>query len=484
MKLQQRYVILAVLFVICVGGLNLLLVLKIHHGLFSAVQILPGVLKKQFAPETLRPEPNKFVRQLTAEEFRENPAYKTGNPLIDDYGKNNPMALGEGGVAVAVPEHMKQNVTAVLEKYHINVLASDVIPLNRKVPDSRFAGCALKTYPKDLPSASILIPFHNEWLSILLRTIYSVINRTPRRLLWEILLVDDASTMEPLKGQLDAYIASQFPIGLVRVIRLKERVGLIRGRMVGVRGATGEVVVIFDSHMESHPKSLALGVLDYIKADNLAYTFKDYLTRYGFDWRLLFFETYFRADQYGADGTSPKRLEPLLTQVVVVPKSLAMGILDYIQPDTFLYDWHKGYLTRYGFDWRLVFFETFFRKDQYGADDTVPKRGTMMVGAAFAVNRKYFLELGGYDEGMDVWGGENLELSWRVWMCGGSLVHLPCSKFGHIARSQPYSFPGGRHEIEVHNYKRAVDLWMEDNHKSFIFDYFPDMKNVRPMELM
>jgi predicted glycosyltransferase involved in capsule biosynthesis len=38
----------------------------------------------------------------------------------------------------------------------------------------------------------------------------------------------------------------------------------------------------------------------------------------------------------------------------------------------------------------------------------------MMVGAAFAVDRKYFLEIGGYDEGMDVWGGENLELSWRV----------------------------------------------------------------------
>ena len=37
-----------------------------------------------------------------------------------------------------------------------------------------------------------------------------------------------------------------------------------------------------------------------------------------------------------------------------------------------------------------------------------------MFGAAFAVDRKYFLELGGYDEGMDVWGGENLELSWRV----------------------------------------------------------------------
>ena len=37
-----------------------------------------------------------------------------------------------------------------------------------------------------------------------------------------------------------------------------------------------------------------------------------------------------------------------------------------------------------------------------------------MVGAAFAIDRKYFGELGGYDTGMKVWGGENLEMAWRV----------------------------------------------------------------------
>lgn len=37
-----------------------------------------------------------------------------------------------------------------------------------------------------------------------------------------------------------------------------------------------------------------------------------------------------------------------------------------------------------------------------------------MVGAAYAIERNFFQEMGTYDEGMKVWGGENLEMAWRV----------------------------------------------------------------------
>lgn len=47
-------------------------------------------------------------------------------------------------------------------------------------------------------------------------------------------------------------------------------------------------------------------------------------------------------------------------------------------------------------------------------DETAPIRSPSHVGCAFSIDREFFFEIGSYDEGMDIWGSENVELAFRV----------------------------------------------------------------------
>lgn len=63
-----------------------------------------------------------------------------------------------------------------------------------------------------------------------------------------------------------------------------------------------------------------------------------------------------------------------------------------------------------------------------------PVRCPVMPGGLFAMDRSLFFELGEYDPEIFFYGGEHIDLSLRVWMCGGSIEVVPCSNVGHIYR--------------------------------------------------
>ncbi|XP_063308769.1 polypeptide N-acetylgalactosaminyltransferase 11 [Pelobates fuscus] len=307
------------------------------------------------------------------------------------------------------------------QKHAFNMLISNRLGYHRDLPDTRDPKCATKSYPADLPLASIVICFYNEAFSALLRTVHSVLDRTPAHLLQEIILVDDNSELGEGKD-LEDYMAENLP-KKVKLVRNKYREGLIRGRMVGASHATGDVLVFLDSHCEVNEM-----------------------------W-----------------------LQPLLAPIKENQKTVVCPVIDIISADTLIYS--SSPVVRGGFNWGLHFKWDPVPLSELGGPEgfTAPFRSPTMAGGLFAMDREYFNTLGQYDSGMDIWGGENLEISFRIWMCGGSLLIVPCSRVGHIFRKRrPYGSPGG-HDTMAHNSLRLAHVWM-DEYKEQYFILRPELR--------
>ncbi|KAL1494443.1 hypothetical protein ABEB36_010041 [Hypothenemus hampei] len=327
---------------------------------------------------------------------------------------------GELGKPVSLPGNLTQDVKKLVDKGWMdnafNQYVSDMISVHRSLPDPRDEWCKEpERYLKQLPSTSVIICFHNEAWSVLLRTVHSVLDRSPSELIHEVILVDDFSDMNHLKDQLENYWAEE---PKVKIVRAPQRLGLIRARLLGYKHATGKVLTYLDSHCECTT-----------------------------GW-----------------------LEPLLDRIARNWTTVVCPVIDVIDDTTLAFIFHDSSGVNVGgFDWNLQFnWHAVPQHEKERHENTAePVWSPTMAGGLFSIDREFFKRLGTYDDGFDIWGGENLELSFKTWMCGGTLEIVPCSHVGHIFRKRsPYKWRKGVNVLR-RNSVRLAEVWLDEYSKYY-----------------
>ncbi|PAA93741.1 hypothetical protein BOX15_Mlig018143g1 [Macrostomum lignano] len=320
--------------------------------------------------------------------------------------------LGEGGRPASLPASASARQKADLFQANgFNALLSDSIALDRSIPDLRYPECRSQLHYRRLPTAALVIPFHEEHLSTLLRTAVSCRARAPPQLLTEIILVDDASQKPALGGPLEAALAKHFPqSGFARVLRAPKREGLIRARMRGIAAVTADVVIVMDSHCEC-----------------------------GVNW-----------------------LPPLLHPIAEDYRTVVCPFIDVIDQETFeIRSQDTG--ARGSWSWNSFHYKRLPLLSESLRHRAEPFASPVMAGGLFAMTRRWFNELGGYDSGLDIWGGEQYELSFKIWQCGGRMLDAPCSRVAHIYRNfMPYKNPSNLGDFITRNFKRVAEVWMDE----------------------
>lgn len=358
-------------------------------------------------------------------------------PVIDGWG--------EHGAGVELKDEEEKKLAELeFKKGAYNVYISDRISPNRTLKRASAKECFdhVNYDIDELPNVSVIIIFTDEIFSALIRTVWSVINRTPKKLLKEIILVDDASEHSYLGKTLEDYIDYYFNTlpryewttdseekkrdgHLVKLARLDSRGGLIKARLKGARMAVGDVLMFLDSHCE----------------------------------------------------VTEQWVEPLVQRIKENRHVFICPVIDIINDKNLEYNPVDSYFFQLGgFDWTGHFTWINRPRNEAEHEPTKAAKTPTMAGGLFAVDRKYFFEIGSYDEEMKIWGGENLEISFRVWQCGGRVEIHPCSHVGHIFRDyHPYSFKG----IDSHGYNtlRTVLVWM-DRYSRYFFMSRPDLRDA------
>jgi hypothetical protein len=88
-----------------------------------------------------------------------------------------------------------------------------------------------------------------------------------------------------------------------------------------------------------------------------------------------------------------------------------------------------------------------------------------VAGHCFAFNKDWWEKAGRFDDGMEIWGGENIEFPLRTWLFGGS---VECVRESHVShwfkKTFQYDFPG---MVLAKNKARVAEVWFDEYKEVF-----------------
>ncbi|XP_053388411.1 polypeptide N-acetylgalactosaminyltransferase 6-like, partial [Mercenaria mercenaria] len=211
-------------------------------------------------------------------------------------------------------------------KFHgFNTFISDMIGLHRKLPEMRPSECKRKVNPINLPPVTVVIIFRDEWYSILLRMVYSVLETSPPHLIYKIILVDDGSTKDDLIACIKIHVQN---VDKLTLVQKEKPLGLMMARQTSINAVRSELFAVMDGHME---------------------------------------------------------IKCLLNK----------------------------------------------EKRNHSVE---PNPAGTLQGMMMVMRKDFFMHMGRFDSDMRAWGSEQIEVSVKVWLCGGVIEMVPCSKVAHMFR--------------------------------------------------
>lgn len=142
-------------------------------------------------------------------------------------------------------------------------------------------------------------------------------------------------------------------------------------------------------------------------------------------------------------------------------KIIVCLMIDVIDYDDFWYEIQVGDVMWGVFDWEMYYKWILIFLELQKVDFSDLFEFFVMVGGLFVVDWKWFWEFGGYDLGLEIWGGEQYEIFFKVWMCGGCMEDIFCFRVGYIYRK--YVFYKVLVGVSlVWNFKWVVEVWMDE----------------------